>query len=224
MGGKRRQESIRKSDAFSGDIPKPSDNGPGTYRYVQSNTGQTYIGSTLNNYRRFINHTSSLCRGKHGNRKFQKAFDKDPHFDYRFEPVQPAETVTATLQKVRTFEAGKIEGFEDKSKLLNLSLDPFATGKLEEVSEETRRKISEKMRGRTVSQETRRRQALATAGQRHSDETKHRLSLMKETVPVEVDGVSYRCAADAARALGFKHKGQVRHRCLSDKFPNYRLG
>lgn len=221
MGGKHKPVSIDKQDAFSGDIPKPTDNVPGTYSYTQSNTGLTYLGSTVNNYRRFICHTSALCRGTHGNRQFQRSFNADPNFEYRFDPIELMETVTATLLKVRQIEAERIDKFEDKTKLLNLSLDPFATGRLEEVSEETRRKISEKMKGRVVSAETRLRQSVAASKHRHSDESKEKMSINSSRVPVFVDGVEYRNAVVAAKALGLPSKGAINARCLSPNFPNY---
>ena len=54
---------------------KKSDKEAGVYFYKQFGTGKTYIGSTIDSYGRHVSHTSSLKRGAHVNRKFQRAFN-----------------------------------------------------------------------------------------------------------------------------------------------------
>lgn len=218
---------IKKSDCFNGFVPQPVDRTrAGTYRFVQEGTDATYIGSTVNCYRRYIAHTSALCRGEHGNRNLQEAFNAHPRFSFSFEDVSPGNSVGETIQKVREKEQEELDSFPNKANLLNIAQDTKSAAKGLEVSEETRRKISEKMAGRSVSLETRRRRSLTMIGKPHSAERRENLSKARSKNPVTVDNVEYRCAHEAARKLGVKNKNTILFRCKSshEKYSNYQFG
>lgn len=144
----------------------------GVYLYKQIGTGKVYIGSTVNLRGRHCQHTSYLRNGKHVNRKFQKAFNESPFFELHFCKLQDTEGKSRNrlIEEVREMEQKFIDG-SDRSQLLNLSTDTFATGANREVSLETREKLRKAMLGRPVSEETRRRHSEAWKTRKVSPET-----------------------------------------------------
>lgn len=208
---------------FVGHIPaRKADAQAGVYLYKQVGTGKIYVGSTVNSYGRHICHTSALKRGSHVNRKFQKAFDENPHFEVHFSELRDADHMTSDekIRAVRTMEQAALDGYEDKSKLLNLSTDAFATGANRSVSEETREKIRQSMIGRYVSEETRRKRSQTLMGHKCTDETRQKIRqsrLTEESLklsmahlkkasevnqrPVFIDGVYYASLTKAANSL-----------------------
>lgn len=207
---------------FVGYVPPFGEKVPGVYQYTHLETGKVYIGSTVNGYGRFIQHTSALERGDHPNRKFQKAFDQSPLFEVEFSRLPDSAAGDDPLLTVRKMEQKLIDKM-DRSKLLNLATDVFSSGLGRSPSAETREKIAKAMTGRYVSEETRRKRAISQTGFRHTEEMKRQLSEMKADVsrPVMICGTVYSTAKDAAKALGFKSKHTVRNRCNSDRYPDH---
>ena len=58
-------------------------------------------------------------------------------------------------------------------------------------------------------------------GVKHTETRRKNVSDSMTKYSIEVDGVVYKNAKDAAEALGLKSKGAVRNRCLSPNYPNY---
>lgn len=193
----------------------------GVYVYTQAVTGLTYIGSTVNSYGRYIQHTSALKRGKHCNRKFQRAYNKDPRFYYQFHEVTGDYTPVELLHRVRLMEQETLDRFDDKDKLLNIATDTLFTGAGMRCSPETKEKIRKAMTGRFVSAESRRRRSESLMGHKLSPETRRKISdahktperlasaverlkkaTIKNSISVLVDGVRYDTIKAAAVAHG----------------------
>lgn len=209
---------------FVGHVPPHGSKEAGVYLYKQVSTGKTYIGSTIDAYGRYVSHSSSLKRGSHVNRKFQQAFDRDPFFQIHFCKLHEVDLPTnERIRRVREMEQSALDGFEDKSNLLNLATDAFACGTNQSPSLETREKIRQSMLGREVSEETRQRRSATMKGARHTDERKMNISNSRTQQAVSVDGVVYRNIVEATVRLGFANKNSVRFRCLSTNYPNYQF-
>ena len=181
----------------------------------------TYIGSTVKAYGRYVQHSSALKRGDHTNARFQKAFNNHPHFDVHFATLHEELPPDQTIHRVRVMEQAAIDGFDDKSKLLNIATDTFACGSNRSPTPETREKIRQAMSGRKVSEETRQRQSQSLMGHSCSDTTRDKIrqSRMKaenmsssinnlklatenNCRAVVVDGEIYRSLKDAAEVHG----------------------
>lgn len=206
---------------FLGCVSPPNSKVPCIYRYTQIDTGKTYIGSTVNNYGRFIAHTSALARGDHPNKKFQEAYNESPYFEIELIRVPAHRKDEDTIKVIREYEQLLIDDFKDKSKLLNIATDTTATQRGYVPSQETRDKLSKAMTGRFVSEETRRKHALDATGKKFSEETKakirekslepERIAIAIENakkgtevnkVPVIIDGVQFSSIREAADSVG----------------------
>lgn len=165
----------RTDCTFGGFIPPHGTKIPGVYFYVQEGTGRTYIGSTVNAYGRFVQHTSALKRGIHPNVNFQRAFDEHPHFDVHFARLHDELPPNETIHRVRVMEQTAIDGFDKPEMLLNIASDTFACGANRSPSVETRDKISKSLTGRVVSETTRQRQSESLLGHVCSDDTREKI-------------------------------------------------
>lgn len=208
-------------ETFIGDIPASGQTEPGVYLFAQPSSGKFYVGSTVNMYHRFIVHTSALERGEHGNRKLQRAFNKDPRFIVQFQPIPDRERHGDIIKKLREAEQTVIDRFQGNPNLLNIAKDTVAIGKGYSPTEETRAKIAQSLRGRSVSVETRQRRSESMLGVKHTDERRHNVALGRNKLSVKVGDKLYLNTREAARAMGFKGHSAITHRCESDKFPEF---
>lgn len=175
---------------FLGYVSPPGSKVPCIYRFTQIGTDKTYIGSTVNNYGRFITHTSALARGEHFNKKFQEAYNESPYFEIEFIRVPEHRKGEDTIKVIREYEQLLIDEFKDKSKLLNIATDTLATQRGYVPSQETRDKISRSLMGRPVSEETRRKHALDATGRKMSEEAKAKIrekSLEPERIAIAIE-------------------------------------
>lgn len=206
---------------FIGYVPPPGSKEAGVYIYTQLDTGKTYIGSTVNGYGRFIQHTSALARNGHCNHKLQKAFNESPYFQVEFVKLSEPCKEEDKLLAVRNIEQAMIDRFEPKSNLLNIAKDVFAVGTAISPSAETRAKLSVAMKGRHVSQETRQRVAQALQGRKHTEERRQAISDAKPGRAVSIKGVVYKNAEEAAPHIGLGSRAAVRVRLNSKNFPDH---
>lgn len=208
-------------EQFRGYVPQPGSKEPGVYQYRQPETGRVYIGSTVNEYGRFIQHTTALVRGDHPNKRFQQAYDELPSFEVEFSPLPADQRNGDVLRTVRDWEQRLIDEFPDKTKLLNIAKDVYARGRGMSPTPETRAKLSQALTGRVVSEETKRRQSEALKGQAMSPERREKISAAMSKKPVHVGEKIYKSAAEAARMLGFSSKNSINFRCRSESYPDY---
>lgn len=226
---------VDKECSFAGYVPPHGSKEAGVYFYVQEGTGLTYIGSTVNAYGRYMQHSSALKRGDHTNVKFQKAFDSHPHFDVHFAKLHEELPPNQTIHQVRLMEQAAIDAFDHKSKLLNIATDTFACGANRSPSPETREKIRQAMLGRVVSTETRQRRSQTLMGHSCSDDTREKIrqarlkseniessinnlkrATERKCVPIAAGDVVYKSMKDAAEVHGVAATS-VKKRILSKK-------
>jgi group I intron endonuclease len=61
---------------------------PGIYRITNEHNGKIYIGSAVDLYQRFIEHSSTLRKGNHFNKHLQRAYNKYKEENFTLEVLQ----------------------------------------------------------------------------------------------------------------------------------------
>lgn len=136
----------------------------GIYRIKNQVDGECYIGSAVNLLRREGEHLRNLRRGEHCNPCLQAAFDKYGEEAFIFEVLEHTRPENLIEREQHYFDMLKPE----------YNIAPIAGSSLGfRHSPETRRKISETLKGHSVSEETRRKLSDARSGERHPMYGKH---------------------------------------------------
>lgn len=182
----------------------------GVYRIEHIPTGQFYIGSTGDNYRRIMRHKSCLKRGVHPNKRLQAVFTS-------WEDMEVTFTATGTLVEARELEGNELDihvGSPLCCNAIKLTDSPFmgkvwrggrtgGSGKPEyQHSTETKEKIRQIRLGATMS-----------------EESKRKLSVSRST-SVSIEGVTYSSLKEAERILEIPYRTilyRVRSRTVSFK-------
>jgi group I intron endonuclease len=137
----------------------------GIYMIYCKEDNKAYIGQSKNIYRRFLNHKNHLISGKHDNSYLYRAYVKYGISSFRFcvlelcdfsELNNKEEYYISLIGKEHLFNIGKI-------------------GDVLPVSEETKKKLSEKRKNRIFTMETREKIGKAHKGKKLSEETKQKL-------------------------------------------------
>lgn len=196
-------------DPTSKDFAKETKGITCAYRLTLEDSEGEYIGSTVDLYRRVGVHKHKLRKGTHSSMKLQAEFDKSPNTERFKLDVSIQESKQAALD----VEQSWITEAKAKGTLLNHSSNARNSGVGEEVSAETRAKLSSFRTGHKLTPEqlvniTAIRKATAPKGAEHHKSRK-----------VVVDGVEYGSVGEAGRALGV-HKDTMRLRVLNPNFPN----
>lgn len=114
----------------------------GIYRIVCVKNGRYYYGSSVNVWRRWNEHKSMLKRGKHGNPIIQRSWNKYGESSFR---IELAEAVVQS--KLLEAEQVYLDEHVGKSNCMNIAKDAISGITGRKRSEETCRKISERMSG-----------------------------------------------------------------------------
>jgi len=142
--------------------------GPALYIIRHYKTKKFYIGSTLNIQRRWDEHTTSLRKQRHPNRKLQKAYNEDKNLQFFVFSMN-------TLRDANDAELKTILANVDNPLLLNVRHDVAFD------HDQRAEKISNTLKGHDVSEETRKKIGLAAkgnkywVGRKHSEATKNKL-------------------------------------------------
>ena len=132
-------------------------------------SGKVYIGQTISTYKRFSAHRTALKYGEHRNPYLQSAWTK-----YGKEAFVFFELASLSSRE----EADEAECFYISwFKALSLSYNINPGGSTREMSPEGRRRMVEKLRGRTHTLESRQRISGGQKGRVHSEETKKKIGL-----------------------------------------------
>ena len=105
----------------------------GVYLLHNPNTDETYVGSGILNERKNL-HFRDLKNNKHVNKKLQKAFNKDPNFDF-------VSIETINREEAYDFEQSIIDEFKSSDLLLNIAQDVRGSG-VPKHSDETKELMS----------------------------------------------------------------------------------
>lgn len=178
-------------------------NNPGVYLLHNPNTDETYFGSTTNLNRRANEHNSELNNKKHGNYKLQDAFNKDSNFEFIGVGIRGSDNIIENKLLGLEIEQDLINTFKDNNLLLNIATETENGTLGFRHTEETKKLISQKSKGRIPSEETRKKLSLAKLGNknglgyRHTDEAKQKMSISN---------------LGNKKALGHKHDEETRKR------------
>lgn len=216
-----------------------------TYMFYNSETGESYIGSTNNKERRLTRHLDDLKRNKHHSWKFQRAFNKNPNFEVHCVPME-------TRDQATEFEKLLVEENWGNPNLLNVAqnvenaligwnhtLEAIEKMKVSRTgmkqAPETVQKRIEKNTGQKRSEEAKARMSAAakeqyangrvplTKGVKPSEEVIERMRQAQTLAcgkSVSVNGIVYESVSAAGRALGIHHT-TVLYRINSAGFPDW---
>lgn len=139
----------------------------GIYIIVNIINNKFYIGSTINLKRRFYNHKSSLKYNKHENARLQHAWNKYGSENFSFQILENVDDKTKLIEREQFFiDASKCYKREIGYNILpkagsSLGFRPTNETRIKlsiarkNMTDETKRKISESQKGKFVSEETR---------------------------------------------------------------------
>lgn len=151
--------------------------GNGCYMFHNLETGEAYVGSTNNLELRRKAHIRDLKNGNHVNKRFQRAYDRNPNFDFVATPVESREVAF-------DLEQATIDEYYGQPFFLNRSKDARKCNVPGwKHTEEAKRKIGESrlgkpngMLGKTLSPEHRAALLKSITGRTVSEETGKRIS------------------------------------------------
>lgn len=180
------------------------DNRTGVYKITNTMTGKIYIGSTAVGFRSRCNgHVRWLKSGKHPNPALQNSWNVHGAANFRFEVVEhvgPDDAVACEQKWIDTLKpfgdvgynlcrkAGSVLGIKRRPEtLVKMSLARSGKGHSDEtkrllskissnLSDDTRRKMSESAKKRRASVATREKMSKAATGRKHTAETRRKIS------------------------------------------------
>ena len=122
----------------------------GVYQIYNTINGKRYIGSSIHIEQRFKEHLRNLRANKHANAHLQSAWNKYGEHSFVFEEVELCEP-----DQCLKIEQEYIDYYYAADRKFGYNIDPYADHAGNTLSEETRKKISEKAKGRKWSKEQR---------------------------------------------------------------------
>ena len=189
---------------------------PGTYLIIHNPSGRFYIGSTNNLQRRVSGHRCMLKKGQHPNKNLQSVFT-------RLEDLSVEVAIASTVEQARAGEQAMLDEYLNDPDCCNVGTGANSTWLPGTVPESVIQKARERSignkfaKGHVVSDEARDAVRQANTGLKRSQDTLDKMSAAKDRFkrPVEIDGVVYDSARDAASILGINHE-TVRTRLASN--------
>lgn len=149
-------------------------NASGVYKIENILTGNVYIGSSVSMESRWRGHRYSLRRGDHHSKYLQRSWNKHGERAFRFSVLLICEEKNLIM-----YEQACIDALQPEYNSLIAAGSPAGVPK----SEDTRKKISEALKGRRVSDESRGRMREAAKHKRQppplTEESKRKISLAK---------------------------------------------
>lgn len=122
----------------------------GVYQIYNTVNGKRYIGSSIHIEQRFKEHLRNLRANKHANAHLQNAWNKYGEHSFVFEEIELCEP-----DQCLKIEQEYIDYYYAADRKFGYNIDPYANHAGNTLSEETRKKISEKAKGRKWSKEQR---------------------------------------------------------------------
>ena len=120
----------------------------GVYQIYNTVNSKRYIGSSIHIEQRFKEHLRNIRENKHVNAHLQSAWNKYGEHSFVFEEVELCEP-----DQCLKIEQEYIDYYHAADRKFGYNIDPYADHAGNTLSEETRKKISEKAKGRKWSKE-----------------------------------------------------------------------
>jgi len=175
----------------------------GIYQITNQKNGNRYVGSAVNLKRRWRVHLSDLRRGQHKNEHLQRAYDKYGEGAFGFSVLENVEDAFQLIPREQHYldtlkpeyniapTAGSQLGYRHTEEVRR-NMSEAQSGERcywygKHLSEETKRKISEAKKGKTLSAVTRARIGEARKGRYHSEETRKKISKARRGYPVSAE-------------------------------------
>ena len=153
------------------------------YRFLNRVNGKCYVGQTINFKKRKHHHLTLLRIGKHVNTHLQLAFIKYGEENFEFEILEivslPDEVVDRFLRRnfLAPYEQKWMDKFNSASPDCGYNMAPVAGTVLgRAVSEATRKKVSESLKGHPTSAETRLKIGAKHKGTTHTQGARDKMS------------------------------------------------
>ncbi|QDB71124.1 I-TevI-like homing endonuclease [Serratia phage Moabite] len=189
----------------------------GVYILSFSNKPISYIGSSVNVYKRLKEHLNDLASNRHCNGKLQTFYNlhkDDPVVRIKAQVIRTTETLTPfwleneALNYVKRKQA--VFNIGDTAELPKLGV---------KASDETRRKQSLAKMGKVASDETKRKMSEVRKGRPNSEE--HiRNTATAISKAIMGDGIKYPSASECARILGI-NQSSVTRRLVNKNYPGW---
>lgn len=229
---------------------------PGIYKITNTNNEKIYIGSTIYLNRRKSAHFRDLEKNKHSSIHLQRAWNKYSGLGFIFEVLESCQDDKKIIIEreqhyldTMLFAQEFINKLDNRFVELGYNINPIASSPEKRVvSEETRKKMSEKAKGRKHSKESKLKMSKIRIGMKFSEETKQKMrkpktdshkanlreskknkkqnpshginSLIGRKLNIIINNIEYISTNIAGKELGM-NKRKVYRRVISDKFPNY---
>jgi len=146
----------------------------GVYKIQNTQNGRAYIGASKKVRERFDEHRCTLRKGKHRSEKLQSDWDNYSEEDFIFEMIEEVHDRKNRNEREKYY----INLYDscDNGYNSNLGGSGLMPGKMKR---ETREKISNAKKGKSLSDETRAKMGIARKGKKVSDEGKKHQSEAK---------------------------------------------
>lgn len=232
INGKVNANNNRFNDSFENRLPGIKDKNQqqaGTYVLKHKETGEFYIGSSIDIARREGRHISELRKGVHYNSNLQNKYNESPNFIFEHNILGNINTENI-VKNIRIEEQNILDKNKENILLINKALFAEASGKGLKHTEETKAKISASAMGHPVSQLSLKRLIERNKTQIVSEETKaklsaahltpeaiaHRKELSKDRmIPIVINSIEYESKTIAAKHLNI-FISSLEHRLKSD--------
>ena len=200
----------------------------GVYKITNTITGDFYIGSSCNIEHRMWHHRHTLSIGTHHNRYLQRSWDKYSDQAFVFEII-----LLCDIENKLYYEQVLLDGLKPT---YNMAIFTNAPMQGRHPSEETLRKMSERMKGelnhnfgkhnsenqkrmmreRVISDETKQKMSESHKGKHLSEEQKHKLSVLNTGelnrmfgVPMSEENKRKQSEARTGQHLSEEHKRKL---------------
>lgn len=182
----------------------------GCYLIHNPETGEAYVGSGQLG-KRFSAHISALEKHKHSNRPLQRAYNRNPNFEF-------IGLETRNREEAYELEQAVISEYFGHPKFLNRNYDVYSGA--HEVENSTREKMSVSKLGKKFDSEHKTKIAEKTRGQWMDPEFRAKMTGLR-AVSIAVEGKIYASMNEACRLTSLPF-GTLQHRLASSNFPEYK--
>lgn len=188
----------------------------GIYRILNRLNGKCYVGQSLDIEARWLDHTDQLKRNWHHSIKLQRAWNKYGKEAFIFEVLQ--ECSEDQLDYLEAFWMTRLDAVDNGYNVIKIYLED---GRIHhQHSEETKRKISKSLKGRTLadtsylkgkifSKEHCKKISLANKGMKKSEETKRKISEANLGKTCTLESRRKMSLAQAGKVLSIEHRLKI---------------